>query len=206
MPVNTTPAAGGVQPVGGPQQTPATLGAALVAAAKRWGVPQSILTGVFGMETNYGADVATSSTGAMGLMQFEPATAAAYGYPMTNSPSLGQAQQQFDAAAHYLANLYQQNGHNWDTALQHYSGGGYGLAQVQQKAKAAPNPGGTSSWVAGATPSIPNPLSGLSGIWASIVGDAKYAGVMVGVLLLGALMIFHAFSGGGSQTRVVVAP
>lgn len=105
-------------------------------AGHKYGVDPFLLLGVFGLETGFGNNVKTSSAGAVGNMQFEPATAAAYGYPMTNSPTPAQAQQQFDAAAHYLSDLHKTYG-SWDTALRHYSGGGYGLAEVTAKANSA---------------------------------------------------------------------
>lgn len=59
-------------------------------------------------------------------------------------------------------------------------------------------------------------LAGTAGIaaaitdaWQSAVGDAKYAGVLIGVLALGAMLIFHAFGGsggGGQKVRIIPAP
>lgn len=191
----------------------------LNSAGKNYKVPPGILLGVFGMETNFGNDVKTSSTGAQGLMQFEPATAAQFGYPLTNTPTPAQAQQQFNSAAQYLAYLYKNSGNDWNTALQAYSGGGYGLSQVQAKAKAATGTSGAANFFGGASsalpslPSIRNPLSGVSGaitdVWTSAVKDAKYAAVLVAVLALGAMLIFRAFSGGGGGQkieRVVAVP
>src|SRR5436309_1138391 len=88
-------------------------------AASIWNVPPAILSGVFGIETNAGKNDRTSSAGAMGLMQFLPSTAAQYGYPMTDNPNAAQAQQQFDAAAHYLSDLFKKT-HSWDAALHAY--------------------------------------------------------------------------------------
>lgn len=47
---------------------------------------------------------------------------------------------------------------------------------------------------------------GLSGIWQSIVKDAKYAALLVAALLLGALMIFHGAKGTGGSSRPVIFP
>jgi len=111
---------------------------AIANSASKYNVPIEILAGVFGMETAFGSHVATSSAGAVGDFQFLPSTARRYGYPLTNSPNAQQFQQQADAAAHYLSDLFRQTG-SWDAALHHYSGGGYGLAQVQAQAKGAPS-------------------------------------------------------------------
>lgn len=105
-------------------------------ASHKYGVPAPILSGVFGIESNFGADSKTSSAGAVGFMQFLPSTAQKYGYPLTNTPTAAQARAQMNAAAHYLSDLETRFG-SWDAALKHYSGGGYGLAQVQAKAGTA---------------------------------------------------------------------
>lgn len=105
---------------------------ALVAASQKYGVPYGILAGVYGMETDWGNDVNTSSAGAVGAFQFIPSTASSYDYPLTNAPTPQQFVQQTDAAAHYLSDLFNQT-KTWSTALQKYSGGGYGLSQVDAK-------------------------------------------------------------------------
>lgn len=102
-------------------------------SAEKYGIPYNILAGVFGIETNFGQNIATSSAGAMGAFQFIPGTAKSYNYPLTNNPSAAQFQQQSDSAAHYLSDLYKEKG-NWDDALHGYSGGGYGLSEVVAKA------------------------------------------------------------------------
>lgn len=196
-----------------------TLVQQLNSAGAKYNVPSNILLGVFGMETSFGNNVKTSSTGAMGNMQFEPGTAAQYGYPMTNSPSPSQAQQQFDAAAHYLSDLYKATGNNWNAALQRYSGGGYGLSQVQAKAQSATGTSGAGQYFGGLGPgndgltsniSVPNPLSSvataITDAFKTAVGDAKYAGILIGVLILGVLLISRAFSSGAGHNRTVVIP
>jgi hypothetical protein len=50
-----------------------------VAAAAEYGLPWTLLAGIGMEETNHGRNEATSSAGARGLMQFMPATFAAYG-------------------------------------------------------------------------------------------------------------------------------
>lgn len=101
-------------------------------SADKYGIPYNIIEGVWGMETDFGQNVKTSSAGAVGPFQFMPPTARSYNYPLTNNPSAAQYRQQSDAAAHYLSDLYKQHG-NWEDALQAYSGNGYGLDQVVAK-------------------------------------------------------------------------
>lgn len=91
------------------------------AAANR-GIPAEILWGVFGVETGWGSNVATSSAGAKGPFQFIESTAKAYNYPYTNSPSLTEFQKQADAAAHYLSDLHKKF-KNWPDALAAYNAG-----------------------------------------------------------------------------------
>jgi hypothetical protein len=117
----------------GQQWSPDLYAGPIATAATQYGVPRNILTGVFGQETDLGALLKTSSAGAEGAFQFLPSTAAQYSYPLTNDPTAAQFQQQANAAAHYLSDLYKQTG-SWDVALQHYSGGGYGLSQVLKQA------------------------------------------------------------------------
>jgi soluble lytic murein transglycosylase-like protein len=167
-------------------------------AATTYGVPDSILTGVFGMETNYGANVTTSSGGAVGLMQFLPSTARSYGYPLTNNPTPAQAQAQFNAAAKYLSTLYKQYG-NWQSAIQHYSGGGYGLSQVQSKARQP-----VLQNEAVAAPIIPTP--NVSGWVGQLTSWLQAAGIRVGEILLGALLIglgLRALTGGSGNPITV---
>lgn len=104
-------------------------------AAEKYQIPYNILAGVYGMETDFGQNIATSSAGAMGAFQFIPGTAKSYNYPLTNNPSAAQFQQQTDSAAHYLSDLYKEKG-NWNDALHGYSGGGYGLNEVTAKSGA----------------------------------------------------------------------
>jgi len=75
--------------------------------AERWRISPAILWGVYGRETNHGANVKASSTGAVGPFQFEPATAKEYGYPLgvneNGVTSLLGFEMQASAAAHLLA-------------------------------------------------------------------------------------------------------
>jgi TP901 family phage tail tape measure protein len=98
-------------------------------AARKYGVPESVLRGIWSNETGSGSNVTTSSAGAMGDMQFIPGTAKQYKYPMTNKPTNKQFAEQMNAAAHYMADLIRQNHGNVSAALQQYSGNTPGYAQ-----------------------------------------------------------------------------
>jgi len=106
---------------------------AISSASQAYHVPEGILWGVYGKETDFGRDVSTSTAGAVGAFQFIPSTAAQFGYPQTNTPAYPQFWQQAQDAAKLLQQLYQAHG-SWDAALQGYSGGAYGLSDVIAKA------------------------------------------------------------------------
>lgn len=136
------------------------------AAAKKWGIPGWVLWGVYGMETDFGANVTTSSAGAVGSFQFLPSTAASYGYPVSNATDTGTFTAQADAAAHYLSDLFKRTG-SWNSALESYSGGGYGEAQVQAK-------GGTKAITASKIPLV-GPVIGAAESAASTASDTASA-------------------------------
>lgn len=194
-------------------------------AARRYNVPVWILIGIFGMETSFGSNVTTSSAGAKGLMQFIPSTARSYNYPLTNNPNQAQAQQQFDAAAHYLSNLYHQTG-SWNSAIQHYSGGGYGLSQVQQQVKSstgqsiaknvALGPHGFNT--PGVTPGpgtvgsiVPDVGGAITGVFNQAVSDLKYGLVLLVAVGAGAYLLIKGTTGKSpaehaQNLRMAVAP
>ena len=173
-------------------------------SATKYGVPLSILTGVVGMETNFGKNVTTSSAGAVGLMQFLPSTARQYNYPLTNTPTVQQAQQQFDAAAHYLSDLYRQYG-SWQAAIQHYSGGGYGLAQVQQKSGQTVPAGEAVSAGINLPSAITDPLSGLANIAELLTSSSFW--IRLGEALAGIILLAMGLRSltGSSTTPATVA-
>jgi hypothetical protein len=116
-------------------------------AAEKYRINSVILWGVYGAETAHGSDVKTSSTGAVGPFQFEPATAKAYGYPTNKNVNgvtdLAAFQRQAEAAAHYLSSLlpppgtkHRESSANWEKALHVYSGGGYGYAHIVKEGSA----------------------------------------------------------------------
>jgi hypothetical protein len=111
---------------------------ALVSAAHKAGIPVAVLLGVYGKETTFGANKSSSSAGAVGPFQFLPSTAAGRGYPLTNTPTAAQFQQQADAAATYLAQLFKAHGNNWNAAVSAYSGGGYNYTDAATAAAHGP--------------------------------------------------------------------
>jgi hypothetical protein len=71
--------------------------AIITEAAQRYGVRPDILWGLYGTETSFGKNVSTSSAGAVGPFQFEPATAKGMGVNPYNFRSAA------EGAARYLA-------------------------------------------------------------------------------------------------------
>jgi peptidoglycan DL-endopeptidase CwlO len=94
--------------------------ALLAAAEQQYGIPTDLLARQAYEESSFlpsniygGANAA----GAVGLMQFEPATAAQYGVTNLDDPS-----QEIPAAAAYMAALYKEFG-SWGLALAAYDAG-----------------------------------------------------------------------------------
>jgi membrane-bound lytic murein transglycosylase B len=169
-------------------------------AAQHYGIPSAILKGVYGMETAYGTNVTTSSAGAMGAFQFIKSTAAKYNYPYTNDTGAGTFQQQADAAAHYLSDLYHQHGGNWDAALKAYSGGGYGLSQVQAKSG-----GKLSGSDINPTISLPDPLKTVGDLIGMVTSAAFWLRVLE--VIAGAALIAMGLRtlSGTTTTPITVA-
>ena len=86
-------------------------------ASATYGVPASLISGVMQVESG-GNPNALSSTGASGLMQLEPGTAASLGITNVFDPA-----QNIDAGTQYLATLLQQYGGDVPTALAAYNWG-----------------------------------------------------------------------------------
>lgn len=148
--------------------------------AAKYGIPITALLGIYGQETNFGQNVKTSSTGAMGPFQFEPATAAQYGYPETNSPTLQQFMQQADAWGRYLvANNPTKSASGWAPAMR----GGYTETQAESTLRNIPSALktaignavlGASGSTPGVTPGPASPAGAVSGALSGIdqVGSA----------------------------------
>lgn len=172
--------------------------AALANAGHKYGVPAAILVGMYGVETAYGTNVTNSSAGAVGPFQF---TGADKGtgvlYPMTNTPTLAQFQQQADAAAAYLAALYKQTGGNsWTSALAAYNAGPGNIgagAGYAQNAVAAGNSSTGQSWLkaigfavlngAGAPPDVKGASTNPGQIVSNVVSGVSSAVTSTGDFL-----------------------
>lgn len=95
-------------------------GDAIAAAEQKNGIPESLLARLLYEESRFRADIISgakkSSTGAVGIAQFEPATAAELGFDPTDP------HQSIAAAGKYLRQLYNQFG-DWSSALAAYNWG-----------------------------------------------------------------------------------
>ena len=90
--------------------------------AEQYGLSPHTLWGIYGTETSYGSNITTSSTGAKGGFQFEPATAKAYGYPLTNHPNSKQFEEQATATARYIQANKQKYGSEAKAVEAYYAG------------------------------------------------------------------------------------
>ncbi len=96
------------------------------AAAAQYGVPQQLFTDVIGAESGFNPNAYNPSSGATGIAQFLPSTAANAGYGVAPFDPTD-AGSSLNAAAQYLAGLYQRFG-SWTGALNAYSGNSAGGA------------------------------------------------------------------------------
>jgi hypothetical protein len=96
--------------------TTAQLQALATQDAEQYGLPVQMFLDQIQAESSFNPNVGTSSAGAVGIAQFEPATAAGLGIDPTNPV------QALQGAAEYDAQLYQQQG-SWTAALTAYTGG-----------------------------------------------------------------------------------
>lgn len=101
-------------------------------AARKYHVPFWLLWGVKVVESGpSGTGIgAVSSAGAQGPFQFLPSTASEYGVNVNSFQSSAYG------AAHYLSDLKKSTG-SWSSALEHYSGGGYGVSHVEEGARSS---------------------------------------------------------------------
>jgi len=161
------------------------------AAGNKYHIPPAVLAGVASVETNLGANATTSSTGATGLMQFEPATASSLGVNPADPASA------IDGAARLLNQYGYQS--NPTRAIGAYNGGPgnpqYGYAsQVLSESKrlagqltgAAPPTAGAASSSSTAAPAS----SSSSGLFDKVPGELKYAAVWLGALGLGVYLLY----------------
>lgn len=91
------------------------------AAAAQYNVPAALLDAQEYAESTYQPG-AVSPTGAFGISQFEPATAAEYGVQPGTTPAA--IQTQISGQAHLMSNLLQQYGGSITDALSAYNAGG----------------------------------------------------------------------------------
>ncbi len=182
---------------------PAALAPLFVAAGRKYHIDPSVLAGVASVETNLGADRSTSSAGAVGLMQFEPGTAAGLHIDPLND------QQAIDGAAQLLNQYgYQQNA---TRAIGAYNGGPgnpqYSYAsQVLSEAKRL---GGQLTGVGAGTTTAITATAGAGAAGGDLFGahhsQFLYATVFAGVLALGAWLLFRGLNSttGGAVDRAV---
>lgn len=102
------------------------------AASKKYGVPSNIIAAVMATESgghqlNANGGILTSSAGALGIMQLEPATAKSLGVNPYN------VTQNIMGGAKYLAEMHKQTG-SWDSAIQAYNGGPGGVGSPATEA------------------------------------------------------------------------
>ncbi|UNC90728.1 lytic transglycosylase domain-containing protein [Candidatus Contubernalis alkaliaceticus] len=89
------------------------------ANAEKFQIPRSIFLGLITLESGWNPNAGNSS-GAIGLTQIIPSTAALLGYrpeELANNPEL-----QLEAGAKYLSSMYQEFG-DWKLALAAYNAG-----------------------------------------------------------------------------------
>jgi len=172
-------------------------------AARKYHIPVFILWGVYGIESNFGQNLGPSSAGARGPFQFLPSTGAEYGL---NSTTINQFGPSADAAAHYLSDLYKQSGKNWDKALRGYSGGGYGLSEVQKKAHSnahiqvpstgtidVPNPVQAAKDIVEATQNVASAIQGIGDTFSAI-GDFLIHPKRLLKLIFSGIILFYGIS------------
>jgi len=96
------------------------LSALFAAAEQQYGIPTDLLARQGYQESSWNPSIiygGPNASGAVGLMQFEPATAAQYGVTNSNDPT-----QSVNGAAAYMAALYKEFG-QWSLALAAYDAG-----------------------------------------------------------------------------------
>lgn len=183
---------------------------AINASAEKYHIPGAMLWGVFGVETGFGSNVATSSAGAKGPFQFVPGTAKAYDYPLTNDPSPQEFQKQSDAAAHYLSDLYKRF-KNWPDALAAYNAGPgnykipaarqYAANVIKKSKESGPKTGGVVGAIGGAGNAIGDAEGSVAGAAGDVVGGAfdglKAIGAFFAALLQKDTWIRILKTGGG---------
>jgi soluble lytic murein transglycosylase-like protein len=155
------------------------------AAGQRWGIPTAVLLGLTHVESG-GNPNAVSPTGAFGLTQFEPATAAEYGVHPGDTDSM------FEGAAHYLHDLG--FAHDPTGALAKYNAGAAaGFLQragdYPQKVLTAARAYGSTTPVPGAAPAGASPGSSSSGDVLAAHGSDALHGLLWAALAVGGAVL-----------------
>ncbi len=109
--------------------------AIIAAAAQQYGVPGGqpgqLLDNLLYQESDFNPNAYNASSGAQGIGQFEPATAAQYGVDVTDATS------SIYGTAHYLSDLYNMFG-DWNIAVAAYNDGQGNIAKWQAGTKSLP--------------------------------------------------------------------
>ena len=123
-PADSPPAPSPIEPPAPARAAPAPLRGEIRAAARRHGVPESLLTAVVAVESGFNAS-AVSPKGAKGLMQLMPATARRFGVK-----DVFAVQQNLDGGAAYLRWLLTQFDNDLHLALAAYNAGEGAVARA----------------------------------------------------------------------------
>jgi Transglycosylase SLT domain len=186
-------AAGGLSP-----KVPARLAPLYGAAAARYelgGRGPSILAAINEVETGFGRDLGTSSAGAIGWMQFEPATWATYGVD-ANGDGRKDPYQPADAifAAARLLRAAGAPG-DWRAAIFTYNHAGWYVAKVLAEARRFAAPGGSTQ------------LAGFTGCAAAALApNEAIARMLAEAARLSALRPRSSYVWGGSHGATPTPP
>jgi hypothetical protein len=121
-----------------------------LAAAQRYGLGPdgyAYLAAINHVETTFGTNMATSSQGAIGWMQFEPGTFVTYGVAVTNpggQPDPYDPQDAIYSAANYLHASGAPG--NWPAAIFSYNHAGWYVAEVRPWRPATPARASFRTW------------------------------------------------------------
>ena len=189
---NTSNSVAAPQPTTQASYTVAQLQADAVNAANQYGVPAQLFLDQITAESSWNPN-AVSSTGAVGLAQILPSTAAAPGYGVTPISDPGNPVAALTFAAQYDAALYNQTG-SWQGALAAYS---QGINKVLLGTATSPYPGKTAIATDLASLNGYGLTSGTSGLGSSGPGFTTYgsgSGIGGGGSGIGGT---YGYSGGG---------
>lgn len=125
------------------------------AAAQQYGVPYDVLYNVLGSESSFNPNAYNASSGATGIAQFLPSTAASLGVSPSDPTS------SIYGAASYLSTLYNQTG-SWPGAYAAYGGFSGGAPAALSTLAASPNTYNQGLYAAltGASATIPPGITG----------------------------------------------